>query len=135
MRLRDRRGPLTALVLAIAYLLVITAGGTLVASLLGWAPMPELTPFLATLLAANLLSVLWRATFRFGFTAREYGIGEGLRAILRIPVCNIIAIMAGRRAFTAYFRTLSGVPPVWDKTDHLRHPACQSKRSIETPGT
>lgn len=123
MRLRDRRGPMTALVLAIAYVLVLTAGGTLAASLFGWLPSPDMPPILALLLSVNLLALLWRAVFRFAFTAREYGVGEGMRAVLRIPVCNIIAIMAGRRAFAAYVGTLAGAAPVWDKTDHPRHPA------------
>lgn len=132
MRLRDRRGPMTALVLAIAYLLVLVAGGSLAASLLGWVPVPQLSPFLSALLWANLLSLLWRALFRFGFTAREYGFGEGLRALLRIPVCNIIAIMAGRRAFAAYVRTLGGAAPTWDKTHHPYHPAGKAGSKSES---
>lgn len=132
MRLRDRRGPMTALVLAIAYVLVLVAGGSLAASLLGWVPVPQLSPFLSALLWANLLSLLWRALFRFGFTAREYGFGEGLRALLRIPVCNIIAIMAGRRAFAAYVRTLGGAAPTWDKTHHPYHPAGKAGSKSES---
>jgi len=48
---------------------------------------------------------------------------EGLRAILRIPVANLIAILAGRRALLAYVRSLKGAKPVWDKTRHHTHPA------------
>jgi hypothetical protein len=53
---------------------------------------------LATLLVANLASFAWRALMRFAFTAREYGWREGLMAVVRIPLANVIAIMAGRRA-------------------------------------
>jgi len=60
---------------------------------------------------------------RFAFTAREFGCGEGLLAVVRIPIANIIAIMAGRRAVTAYIRSLMGRPPQWDKTPHFIHPA------------
>ena len=60
---------------------------------------------------------------RFSFTAREYGWREGLRAVGRIPVANVVAIMAGRRALAAYIRTLLGARPVWDKTFHHAHPA------------
>lgn len=62
---------------------------------------------------------------RFGFTAHEYGLAEGLRAVLRIPVTNLIAIMAGRRALTAYVRTLLGGKVHWDKTHHHDHPAAR----------
>jgi len=127
MRLRDRRGPLTALVLAVAYLLVILAG-------IGWAldwalgaaghgAELHLSPLLAALLWANFAGFVWRAGWRFAFTAREYGWGEGAFAVLRIPLANVIAIMAGHRALVAYARTLAGQLPQWDKTDHHAHPA------------
>ena len=57
------------------------------------------------------------------FTAHEYGAIEGLRAVLRIPVANYIAILAGRRALSAYVRTLRGEIVRWDKTSHHAHPA------------
>ena len=62
---------------------------------------------------------------RFAFTAREYGAMEGVRAVLRIPVSNVIAIMAGRRALFAYLRSLSGEAARWDKTVHDLHPVSQ----------
>jgi bacteriophage N4 adsorption protein B len=80
------------------------------------------------LVMANLASFVWRAIFRFGFAAREHGMAEGLRAVLRIPLANVIAIMAGRRALAAYVRTLAGGMPKWDKTRHDVHPA-----SLEVP--
>jgi adsorption protein B len=57
------------------------------------------------------------------FTAREYGPVEGVMAILRIPVANVIAIMAARRALSRYAATLGGKAPGWDKTSHTAHPA------------
>ncbi len=123
MRLRDRRGPFAAFVLALAYSLLVLTGLGLLLTGAGLAPPIELTPLLWWLLLFNLASLLWRALFRFGFTAREYGVAEGLRAVLRIPVSNIIAIMAGRRAFGAYLASLAGRKPYWDKTDHDFHPA------------
>jgi adsorption protein B len=56
------------------------------------------------------------------FTAREYGAGEGMRALLRIPVANFITIMAGRRALARYIQTLRGAAITWDKTLHEAHP-------------
>ena len=122
MRLRDRRGPLTAFVLALAYLLLILAALGQFAAWMGIGEPLRLTPVLRGLLIANAVALAWRAAFRFGFTAREYGALEGARAVARIPLANIIAIMAGRRACIAYWRALRGSGVVWDKTDHAAHP-------------
>ncbi len=123
MALRDRRGPLVALVLFVAYVLVVISAGLGAAEAAGLiAPTP--TPAgVRLLMAVCLAGLLWRLVFRFVFTAREYGAVEGLRAILRIPVSNLIAIIAGRRALFAYVRSLNGAAVRWDKTEHREHPA------------
>lgn len=123
MALRDRRGPLTALVLAAAYLLLVIEAVLWLARLFDLAPPGISSPWLGTVLTLTFAGFVWRAALRFGFTAREYGWREGLRAVMRIPVSNIIAIMAGRRALIAYLRSLRGAPVLWDKTLHLEHPA------------
>ena len=51
-------------------------------------------------------------------------------SLLRIPVANIIAIMAGRRALFAYVRTLRGADVSWDKTTHRSHPASFATKAI-----
>lgn len=122
MRLRDRRGPLSALVLLTGYTLFLVALGLGALDLAGYDRPWEPTPLLLALLAINMTAFIWRAVMRFAFTAREYGAMEGLRAVLRIPVANVIAIMAGRRALFAYSRTLRGGDPEWDKTAHDDHP-------------
>ena len=123
MALRDRRGPLTALVLAAAYVLLVIDAVLLVLRLMGKAPMLSLSPSLRLMLLASFAGFLWRAASRAAFTGREYGWREGLFAVLRIPIANIIAIMAGRRALTAYLRSLQDGKVVWDKTVHDAHPA------------
>ena len=75
------------------------------------------------LLGLNVASFAWRAVMRFSFTRAEFGWREGLRAVLRIPVANVISIMAGYRALFAYSKTLRGAVPEWDKTAHDTHPA------------
>lgn len=122
MRARDRRGPLTALVLLTGYvLLVLTAlSGTAVA--LGFAEPVPLDPVVRTVLLANLFAFVWRGVARFAFTAHSYGVGEGLTAVARIPLANLVAIIAGRRAVGAYARTLLGRAVEWDKTPHFVHP-------------
>src|SRR5690606_3961831 len=122
MRMRDRRGPLNALVLTAAYLLLAIAGILAMGSVLGYGRPWVGGPLIDFLLAANMASFIWRATLRCAFTAREYGWREAGRALLRIPLTNIIAIMASRRALFAYLRTFGGAPPVWDKTYHHAHP-------------
>jgi bacteriophage N4 adsorption protein B len=118
MAVRDRRGPLTALVLAAAYLLLVIETMLWCAQGLGWQGGVAVSPMLKGMLLLSLIGFFWRAAFRFGFTAAEYGAAEGLRAIVRIPLANVVAIMAGRRALVAYFRSLWGNGVVWEKTRH-----------------
>ena len=123
MRLRDRRGPFTALVLAAAYALLIVSGILMLAGFAGADRPYRLDPVAETIVAVNLVFFAWRALNRFAFTAREYGLAQGLLALARIPIANIIAIIAARRAMAAYWRTLRGGPAIWDKTEHFDHPA------------
>ncbi|KPL69606.1 hypothetical protein SZ64_16810 [Erythrobacter sp. SG61-1L] len=129
MRMRDRRGPLTAIVLAAAYLLLAIACVLWTAEWLGYGRNWIDDPLLELLVLVNFASFAWRAAMRFAFTAREYGVGEGLRAVARIPVANFIAILAGRRALFAYIAGLAGAAPRWDKTEHHVHPAQLSGRT------
>lgn len=123
MRSRDRRGPLSALVLFTGYTLMVLALVLAGFDLAGLAVPWEPSGLLLVLLAANIASFVWRAFMRFTFTRAEYGWREGLRAVLRIPVANVISIMAGYRALFAYSRTLRGEAPEWEKTAHDAHPA------------
>jgi len=130
MALRDRRGPLTAVVLASAYSLLVIEAVLSVARLAGWQYALALSPVLRVMLVTCFASLLWRALWRAYFTGREYGIVEGIRSILRIPVANIISIMAGRRALAAYIATLRGAAVSWDKTQHSDHPATDEGRVL-----
>jgi adsorption protein B len=130
MRLRDRRGPMSALVLLTGY--IVLAGGILAipANAFGLVGPWRMEPWLATLLAVNFAGFAWRSAVRFAFTVREYGLAEGTRAIGRIPVANLIAILAGGRALLAYVRTLCGEKPSWEKTFHHAHPAAAALREL-----
>ncbi len=122
MRARDRKGPLAALALFFAYFFLLFVAASLLATpflpgeTLARSPLAEL---LLTMLG---IVIAWRAVFRFLFTAQLYGWPEGVRALARIPVTNVIAIMAGRRALFAYVASLSSGTLSWDKTEHDRHP-------------
>lgn len=126
MRLRDRRGPMSALVLFVGYLVLALAGVLFAAGALGLVAPWRMEPWLVALLAANSTAFVWRAAIRFACTAREYGWAEGLWAVVRIPVSNLVAIAAGRRALVAYVRTLFGEQPRWEKTFHDAHPAAMT---------
>jgi len=122
MRLRDRRGPLVAVVLTAAYLIAILAPVLWLGEATGlYRPHAESAQMKA-LLWFNVVALFWRMAFRVAFTAREYGWVEGLRAIVRMPIGNVIAIMAARRALRAYWRGLRGGTVSWDKTVHAFHP-------------
>ena len=85
------------------------------------------------LMRVSMWGLAWRAGMRFAFTTREYGPLEGLRSVLRIPVANVITIMAGRRALLSYFGSLLGRPVEWDKTAHQLHPARSDDADIGLP--
>lgn len=135
MRLRDRRGPLTALVLALAYLLLALTALGWGAAQMGYAAAWPLSPAMEALLIANFVGFGWRILWRFAFTLREYGPGQAVMAVFRIPVANIIAIMAGRRAVMAYLQTLRGKAISWDKTSHDAHPVWIASRKAMQPQT
>lgn len=122
MRMRDRRSPLSALVLLAGYVLIVLSVFILSMNALGLGQELVMTPLLYTLLIVNIVAFAWRAVLRFIFTAREFGTWEGARALMRIPITNIVAIMAGRRALTAYAKTLAGGKVAWEKTPHRAHP-------------
>ena len=135
MRLRDRRGPFSSIVLMVGYVLLAISAFGFTASMMGYGTPVELSALAKFLLWANLAAFSWRVVMRFAFTAREYGWHEGVRAVLRIPVANIIAIMSGRRAVFAYTRTLMGDAIVWDKTPHFAHPARSDSAPNNSPTT
>jgi adsorption protein B len=130
MRARDRRGPLTALLLLVGYVLVLLTGAISLLAATGIAEPIRITPVLALVLAANALAFAWRIGMRFAFTAREYGIGEGLWAVARLPLANVIAIIAGRRAVFAYIGALLGHAAVWDKTEHEANPVASGSYGL-----
>ncbi|MCB2015052.1 MAG: glycosyl transferase family protein [Sphingobium sp.] len=118
MRLHDRRGSLSALVLFAAYMSVISYGILLAASLFGRASIPDYSPVMHAALLCTSVLMFWRLSFRFAFSARAYGWKQGLLAIPRTLIANIIAMLAARRAMGEYWKQLRGGPVVWDKTSH-----------------
>jgi len=116
MRMRDRRGPLAALLLLAAYGAALLWSQIWLAEALGAPIDARLDPALVTLLIVNGWLLAWRVLMRAGFTAYAYGWGEGLLSIPRLVVGNVIAMLAAGRAVTLH---LGGGAKRWDKTRHI----------------
>lgn len=115
---RDRRAPLAAAVILAAYAgLVLTLLGWVGQGTLGWPP-PAAHEGLRLLLDFAAALLLWRLGMRCHFTTRWYGWRQGLRAIPRAFVANVIAVLATWRAVAIYCQMLRSGEVVWDKTDH-----------------
>lgn len=113
MRLHDRRAVLAAIILAAAYAALLLWG---LCSFLGITM--DVTPTLSLLLGINGALMLWRMAMRYLMVARLYGWREGLRALPRTVIANIITMMAARRAVTHYVRLARRGTVAWDKTRH-----------------
>ncbi|HEX7930521.1 MAG TPA: hypothetical protein VF470_06415, partial [Sphingomicrobium sp.] len=116
MRLRDRRGPLAALLILAAYLAAFLWSQVWLARLLGAPIEVRLDPALSVLLTVNAWLLAWRVLMRACFTASAYGWEEGLLSLPRLFVGNLIAVLA---AFRALSRHMGGRTPSWDKTQHI----------------
>lgn len=114
MRLRDRRAPLAALLLLCGYATLLL---TVLLFILG---VDQHAPghLLSGLLLLNGALLLWRLCIRAMCVTRHYGWREGLISVPRMITSNIIAMMAARRAVSAYLRMLKTGHVTWDKTEH-----------------
>lgn len=115
MRMRDRRGPIAALLLLCGYVAALMWSQMWLARALGAPLQVGIDPALATLLWVNLWLLLWRIAMRALFTGAAYGWRDGLRSAPRLVVGNLIAIAAAARAVLLY---AGRTPPAWDKTRH-----------------
>lgn len=116
MRMRDRRGPLAALLLFCGYFAALLWSQLWLAAQLGAPVALSLDPLLFFLLKANTLLLLWRIIVRFAFTTATYGPWQGLLSAPRILTGNFIAMLAARRALGLH---LKGGVKQWDKTHHI----------------
>ena len=116
MRMRDRRGPLAAMLMVAAYLAALLWLQLGLAKGLGAPVDLRLPPLLVTLLTINAAMLGWRVLMRAGFVTATYGLKQGLLSIPRLVVGNIIAILAVWRALHIH---AGGGPSRWDKTRHI----------------
>ena len=116
MRMRDRRGPLAALLLFAAYGAALLWSQIWLAEMLGAPVHARLDPALMTLLTINAWLLAWRVLMRACFTTSAYGLGEGLLSVPRLVAGNLIAILAAARAVRLH---IGGGATRWDKTRHI----------------
>ena len=122
--LRDRKGLITAPGAILAYFVMFSLFiGHSLFQLLPEASRPPYilldTALFKMLLLVNLILLGNRVVQRSFFTARIYGIGQGLMAGPRMIVSNLLNFFATLRAAIIYTRhKASGKPIVWDKTTH-----------------
>ncbi|HEX6375671.1 MAG TPA: glycosyl transferase family protein [Allosphingosinicella sp.] len=127
MRLRDRQSLLAAVLLFAGYLAMALwlalkawqgAGGD------GPKPLPAA---LSALIGVNLALLGWRLAVRAGFTTAAYGWREGLRAMPRMAIGNVVMMLAAASALSRYRTLRRGGRPRWGKTAHAfpAGPACQ----------
>ena len=118
MRMRDRQPLLAAILLLAAYAgLLLWAALQTLSLATDFQPEP-LEPGLTALLKVNFALLLWRLLMRFSFVAEAYGWREGLRAIPRVAVSNVVAMLAARRAVFRYLEIRRTGRTGWDKTGH-----------------
>lgn len=121
---RDRKGLFNAALLVLAYLLVAWVSfrsAQSVATAGGWRLHALVAPgsALAVVLGLNLGGMAWRALLKLHFVARLYGLLQGVLAVPRLVVTNVIGIAATARAARAYLaHRITGEPLRWLKTAH-----------------
>jgi len=116
MRMRDRRGPLAALLLLAGYGAAFLWAEIALAAALGAPIAVPVSAPLAMLMWLNGWLLGWRMLMRASFTTAAYGWREGLRSIPRMIIANVIAVLAARRALMLHS---AGGAKQWDKTHHV----------------
>jgi len=116
MRMRDRRGPLAAVLLLAAYAAALLWSQIWLAEALGAPIRAKLDPWLVALLKINGCLLAWRVLMRAYFTGSAYGWQQGLLSIPRMVVGNVVAMLAAGRAVSLH---LGGGAKRWEKTRHI----------------
>ncbi|MCL6698901.1 glycosyl transferase family protein [Sphingomonas sp. NSE70-1] len=116
MRMRDRKGPLAAMLLLASYVAAALWAQIAFAAALGAPVAVPSSPVLGTLMMINAMILAWRLVMRASCTALVHGWREGLRSVPRAVVANVIAILATHRALMIHS---AGGPRRWEKTHHI----------------
>lgn len=134
MLLRDRKSLFATAITFIAYGAAAMLGGQMflrdmLENETGLSLPPllqDVGPLLAAILWMNLAMLLWRLLWRCGFVAREYGLAEGIRALPRAIVGNVVNFLAAMQAVDRYRQTVDQQTKIhWEKTEH-RFPSIET---------
>jgi adsorption protein B len=117
MRLRDRRAPLAAVVLAAGYAALLGWGLMRAVALFGVRAIPVHVP--TPLIVTNSALLVWRIAMRGAITGRSHGWKMGLLAPLHMLIGNIVAMMAAWRAIGLYVALVRHGRLRWEKTAHV----------------
>lgn len=118
MRMRDRRAPVAVLVLFAGYCALFLWAVSFVVHALSGVALAPIQQSMQLLLAINAALLGWRIAMRIAFVVKAEGWREGLRAVPRLVVANLIAMLAVQRALVRYVAMLRGSATRWDKTTH-----------------
>jgi adsorption protein B len=122
MLARDRKAVAAALLTMVAHVLTlfILLDMALVALVPGMAKLPPLFgPLASTLVAVNIALLVWRLAMRAACSGHQHGWREGVRAIPRALVGNIVNAAAAWTACGRYATSMrTGKALGWDKTAH-----------------
>ncbi len=120
--LRDRKGVVTSLVAALAYLFGLQVSLLFLLQLWGRIGPLDLfhdEPFMGRVFALNGILLVVRAVQRAYFVGRFYGPAQALLSSPRLVVSNFVNFVAAVRAWRTFIgHGISGEPIAWDKTDH-----------------
>jgi bacteriophage N4 adsorption protein B len=134
---RDRKALVMAPAGGLAYLLV--ANFVLVGAFGSYALRSELEwllsdPDLKALLLLNVAFMANRMVQRMHFVARYYGPAQGLLSLVRMPVNNVVNLLAVLRAWRLYTaHVVSGKKLAWDKTAHVYPDTLTAPASTPSP--
>ena len=119
MRLRDRRAVLASIMLLAGYATFLMWMALEFRQLLVGVPSDPFSPALGLLLQANLALLAWRLVMRFLFVRQAYGLAEACRAVPRVFISNVIAMVAAQRAVVRYLGMRQTGITAWEKTRHF----------------
>ena len=123
MLMRDRKAIVSALLTMLGYAvgLLVLLDLALIAATPGADRFTPLAPdggILDWTLRFTTGALIWRLLMRSACTWHVYGWREGLSALPRVVIANLINAMAAWRAVRQYLELRSGGAMTWDKTAH-----------------
>ena len=131
MRMRDRRGPLAAVLLVAAYLAALLWSQIWLAEALGAPVHARLDPALVLLLKVNAFLLAWRVLMRVFFTTSAYGWGrDAVGAAADRRQCHRHA----RRRLARFRFTLAAAPSAGTRPATCSRPSCRGEAVAALPG-